>query len=128
MFFFAAYLYKYKFTIVLGILIILLSLLPSSTIPSNPVTTWSGFDKLAHFFMYTALSFTIFIEMRCKALCFLKYLLVGLFILIFSSLLELFQKLFYTLERSAEIADFLANLFGIISGFTLFSVFRWIKS
>jgi len=121
-------LYKYKFTVLLGMVIILLSLLPSSSIPSNPVTKWSGFDKLIHFSMYSVLAFTIFFEMRCNKNCPVRYFLTGVFILAFSSLLEIFQGLFNSLERSAEILDFVANLIGILCGFIMYRFYRSLKS
>jgi len=122
------YLYKYKFTVILGCIIILLSLLPGSSLPGIPIAAWPGFDKLVHFSMYTVLSFTIFFEMRCERKCVLKFILTCMLILAFSSLLELFQKFINALERSAEILDFLANLFGILTGFFLYLIYRHIKS
>lgn len=128
MIFISTLLYRYKFTIILGFLIILLSLLPSSSFPSNPVTAWRGFDKLIHFSMYAVLSFTIFFEMRCSSRCLIKYAITGVAILAFSSLLEFFQLLFYSLHRSAELLDFVANLLGILSGLALYIFYRSIKS
>lgn len=121
-------LYKYKFTVILGLLIVFLSLLPSSSFPSNPITRWGGFDKLIHVSMYTLLAFTIYFEMRCSKNCLLRYSLTGAGILAFSSMLEIFQGLFNSLERSAEVLDFVANLIGICSGFILYRFYRSLKS
>ena len=126
--FFKNTIYRYKFTLALGCIIVLLSLLPSSSIPSNPMTTWRGFDKFVHFSMYAVLSFTLFFEMRCEKGCIAKYILTAILILSFSSLLELFQKLFNALERSAELLDFVANLLGILAGLILYRIFLSIKS
>lgn len=128
MIFFRSVLYRYKFTIILGILIVFLSLLPSSSFPSTQLTSWRGFDKLIHFSMYAVLSFAFFFEMRCNNRCGFKYLITCTGILAFSLLMEAFQKLFTSLERSADLFDFLANFLGILSGMALYTIYRNIKS
>lgn len=78
--------------------------------------------------MYAVLSFTLFFEMMCEKRCLAKYIITAILILSFSSMLELFQKLFNVLERSAQVLDFVANLLGIIAGLILYRIFLSIKS
>jgi len=78
--------------------------------------------------MYAVLSFTFFFEMRCVERCRLRYLIMGIGILAFSLLMEVFQKLFNSLERSADIFDFLANFLGVLTGLALYTIYRNIKS
>ncbi len=101
------------------ILIVLLSLLPSSDFPDVPYFT--GEDKSIHFCMYLGLgALTCWsLDMRGKRMPPLYYLLAGVFM--WGVLMEILQRLMAN-GRSMEFLDMMANLAGAIAGLVLYKV------
>jgi VanZ family protein len=99
------------------VLIVLLSLLPSSDLPDIPY--FSGEDKLIHVCMYLGLGFVASwsLDREGKRMPPLYLLLLGVFM--WGVLMEILQRLMAN-GRSMEILDMLANLAGAITGLMLY--------
>ncbi len=80
-------------------------------------------DKIVHFIFYFVATFLgcLFVRERTRGSAqFLKTLVItGFVILLYGSLIEILQA-FYTVDRSGEILDFMANFLGVL--FALFTV------
>ena len=99
------------------VLIILLSLLPTSNLPDIPF--FSGEDKWIHFCMYLGLGFVACwsLDMRGKRMPSLNMLLAGVFA--WGVLMEILQRLMSN-GRGMEILDMLANLTGAVAGLIVY--------
>lgn len=98
-----------------GMIICWLSLMPSPPELSNPVLGW---DKVQHASAYAALAYL--------ALCAFApggargaMLKVVLMVVLYGALMELAQQQL-TLNRAADILDFIANAFGALSASVLY--------
>lgn len=99
------HLYFKALAIVLTILIIFLSLMPSSNAPQIKI---KHLDKAIHFIMYFVVAFSYFFALKNK-----KHALIYTFILAFflGFITEILQFL-CTETRSFDIFDIIANTFG----------------
>lgn len=99
------------------ILIVLLSLLPTSDLPDVPM--FSGEDKWIHMCMYLGLGFVTSwsLDRQGKPMLPLYILLIGLFM--WGVLMEVLQRLMSN-GRGMEITDMLANLAGAIAGLIIY--------
>jgi VanZ family protein len=99
------------------VLIILLSLLPTSNLPDIPF--FSGEDKWIHFCMYMGLGFVACwsLDMRGKRMPSLYMLLAGVFA--WGVLMEILQRLMSN-GRGMELLDMLANLAGAVAGLIVY--------
>ena len=95
------------------VLIVLLSLLPTSNLPDIPL--FSGEDKWIHFCMYLGLGFVTCwsLDMRGKRMPSLYLLLAGVFA--WGVLMEILQRLMSN-GRGMDVWDMLANLAGAVAG------------
>lgn len=116
-----SYVFRYKFSILLAILIALLSLVPSSSMPNSSLFSISYIDKIAHFCMYGAFAFVALLESRCHRKCIAFHLLLLLGIFLLSALIEVLQATVIA-SRAAEWLDLLANLSGIVSGYVAYRI------
>ncbi len=91
--------------------LLLLALGILSLIPAPDI---GGSDKIAHFIAYAALSawFSLLVEDR-KSLWLILFGLIG-----YGLLLELLQS--YTSYRSGDMADAVANSFGVVAGLAFY--------
>jgi VanZ family protein len=98
-------------------LIVLLSLLPSSDFPDIPY--FSGEDKWIHFCMYLGLGFVACwsLDREGKKMPPIYLLLAGVFM--WGVLMEILQRLMAN-GRSMEVTDMLANLAGAIAGLIVY--------
>ena len=127
------YVFQYKFSILLAIVIALLSLVPGNNMPYTSFFSIPFFDKIVHFSMYALLGFVALMESRHTRQCsgYHLFILVGLFLL--SGLIEILQATVVA-TREAEWADLLANLLGLFAGYLAyrliggFRLFRFLKS
>lgn len=121
-----SYVFRYKFTILLAILIVLLSLVPSSSIPSSRLFNIPYLDKMVHCVMYASIGFVALMECRCREKCQLHHviLIAGLFTM--SATIEVLQATVVA-TRAAEWYDLLANFLGLIGGYLTFRIFRNLK-
>jgi VanZ family protein len=107
-------------TIGWALIILVLSLLPSSSLPSLSWSEFLGADKLAHLGVYMIFSFLLvltFNNSRPK----LKYRSAILFSSAYGILMEVLQFLIYT-GRNFEFLDIIANIIGSFLG-TIFFTF-----
>ncbi len=127
------YVFQYKFSILLAIMIALLSLAPASKFPVSSVWDIPHFDKLVHMLMYGSLGFVALLESRCKTKCPGYHVLILLTILLVSALIEILQATL-VLSRGAEWIDLLANFLGLVAAYLAFHligawrIFRFLKS
>jgi VanZ family protein len=127
------YVFRYKFSILLAILIALLSLIPGSSMPGSSLFYIPHIDKMIHFSMYGLLIFVAMIESRCVQRCTSHHLLLILGIFMLSGLIEILQATVIA-SRGAEWFDLLANLIGLIAGYIAFrliggwGLFRFLRS
>jgi VanZ family protein len=99
------------------ILIVLLSLLPTSDFPDIPL--FSGEDKWIHFCMYLGLGFAASwsLDRKGKPMPPIYLLLASLFL--WGVLMEVMQRLMSN-GRGMEILDMLANLAGAVAGLMVY--------
>ena len=86
---------------------------------------FEGADKLVHCLFY--FGFTFLLALACKgsfsrALERKEVLIVALIAMTYSGIIELLQG-FFTVYRSAELGDFVANSVGVIFGLVALKVF-----
>ncbi|TCO10956.1 VanZ family protein [Natronoflexus pectinivorans] len=117
---------QFKLTILVCAVVVFLSLLPSSEVPNHNIWNFQGSDKIVHFLMYFAISFTLFFEkyLRNKLHQFSIKNRVNLIpiigLIVASGIIELIQPPIS--NRSCELFDFIANVLGVVAGFYLFSL------
>lgn len=104
-------------SIIYLVLIVLLSLLPTSDLPDIPFL--SGEDKWIHFCMYLGLGFVASwsLDRKGKPMLPLYVLLAGLFM--WGVLMEVLQRLMSN-GRGMDILDMFANLAGAVAGLILY--------
>jgi VanZ family protein len=106
------------------ILIVLLSLLPTSDLPDIPL--FSGEDKYIHICMYLGLGFVASwsLDRKGKSMPPLYILLASVFM--WGVLMEVLQRLMSN-GRGMEISDMLANLTGAFAGLMIYKYLnkRW---
>lgn len=117
-----SYVFRYKFSIVLAIVISLLSLVPSSSMPDSPLFDLRFLDKVVHFSMYCFFCFVALLESRCQVKCLRFHLLLIIIILIMSAIIEVLQATIVP-TRSADWLDLLANFLGLFAGYIGYRIF-----
>ena len=121
------YLIQYKFSILLAAFIVLLSLIPSSSMPESRLFAISFLDKIVHMGMYGSLGLLALFERRCNQQCFFKEFLFLLALFALSLLMEILQATVVA-TRSAEWLDLIANAFGLMGAWLAYSFFRRFRS
>lgn len=116
-----SYVFRYKFTILLAILIVLLSLVPSSSIPSSRLFNIPYLDKLVHISMYASIGFVALMESRCYKNCLVFHVLMVLVIFIMSAIIEVLQATVVA-TRAAEWYDLFANFSGLVAGYVAYRI------
>jgi len=122
-----SYVFRYKFTILLAFLIVLLSLVPSSSMPSSRIFNIPYLDKLVHFSMYASIGFVALMESRCSKNCLVFHMILVLVIFVMSAIIEVLQATVIA-TRAAEWFDLLANISGLVAGYVAYRILRgfWI--
>ena len=127
------YVFQYKFSILLAIVIALLSLAPANKFPVDSIWDIPHIDKIVHILMYASLGFVALMESRCSHKCHILIFFILLAILLASALIEVLQAT-VVLSRGAEWIDLLANFLGLMAGYLAFrliggwGLFRFLKS
>jgi VanZ family protein len=115
---------RFTLSIFYLVIVVLLSLLPTSDLPDVPLV--SGEDKWIHFCMYLGLGFVTCwsLDRKGKSMPPLYILLLGVFM--WGVLMEILQRLMAN-GRGLEYTDMLANLAGAIAGLILYRFMeqRW---
>ena len=128
-----SYAIRYKFTILLVIVISLLSLIPGDQMPGSFLFSIPYFDKMVHFSMYAALGFVALAESRKDHARFGFHFLLLLAIFAMSALIEILQATVVA-QRSAEWYDLLANFLGVVAGYLFhrligsWRIFRFLRA
>lgn len=112
---------KYKLTIITAAVVVSISLMSSSKVPSTDLWNYKGIDKLVHLAMYAALSFVLFSEKHRNNFQFKRqplnntniYFIIAL--VVTGGVIEIIQPILA--NRSREIMDFAANTTGVFLGF-----------
>ena len=127
------YVFQYKFSILLALIIALLSLAPSSSFPVSSIYNIPYIDKIVHILMYGSLGFVSLMESRCKRPCYGFHLLILLGAWVASALIEILQATVVE-TRGAEWTDLFANFLGLFCAYLAFRllggfrIFRFLKS
>lgn len=117
------YLIQYKFSILLAALIVLLSLIPSSSMPQTRLYSLPFLDKIVHICMYGSLGFVALLERRCQERCFMKEFLLLFMLFTLSTLMEILQATVVA-SRGAEWFDLAANMIGLGGAWLAYSFLR----
>lgn len=118
-----AVLNKYKFTLLTAAIVISLSLMSSSKVPSTNLWNFKGIDKLVHLAMYSGLAFVLFAEKNRHHTTVNRepFNLANIFpilaLVVTGGIIELVQPALA--NRSREVMDFVANTTGVFLGFYL---------
>jgi len=121
-----SYVFRYKFTILLAFLIVLLSLVPSSSIPSTRIFNIPYLDKFVHFSMYAAIGFVSLMECSCRLKCRVTHVILVLAIFTMSAIIEILQATVVA-TRAAEWYDLIANFSGLLAGYMAFRILRSLR-
>jgi len=117
---------KYKFSFLVALIILYLSLTNSHTFDKVPAFNIPHFDKMVHFAMYFGLTLMIIIESR-KSISGLRHLLtICLIPLFFGILIEIMQYSL-TSTRSANFYDGVADFTGILVAVMIFYFIKPLK-
>lgn len=108
------------------IVIVFLSLLPGSDIPTPSFLRIPFLDKIVHFFMYFIFALLIiygylkYTQGNLRK----KHIIISFFIVVFwGGLMEILQGVFqFSLGRSMDLIDFLANLTGSLVAILTFYI------
>ena len=117
------FLSSYKFTVILAIAILVISLLPGNSIPDSPLLNIRFMDKYIHFSMYTSFFLAALWEMRCSVKCLRKHALLFFLSGLASLCIEIIQGAFID-GRTADWTDLVANLSGLFFGWLLYKLIR----
>jgi VanZ family protein len=117
------YLIQYKFSILLAGFIVLLSLIPSSSMPESRLYSIPFLDKIVHIGMYGSLGLVTLLERHCQKLCFPKEFLLLFLLFALSTLMEILQATVVA-SRGAEWFDLAANFLGLAAAWLTYSFFR----
>ena len=114
---------KYKFTILVALIILYLSLANSQTFEKIPLVDIPDFDKVVHLGMYFVLMSVFIFENRKTIINTSRLFLTGLIPLFYGVLMEILQATI-TLTRSGSFFDALADVAGVLLSILLW---LWIK-
>ncbi len=113
---------KYYLSLIIGIGILVLSLMPVSYSSESSFFNIPHLDKLAHILLYAALSFTIMIEGYLKNKVIGKHIIIVVLLsFIYGSIIELIQL--FLPGRSGEFLDSIADLTGSLFAVLLFKLY-----
>ena len=118
-----SYVFRYKFTILLAVLIVLISLVPSSSMPSSRLFNIPHLDNMVHIAMYGAIGFVALMECQCRQKCLLRHAVLVLILFTMSAIIEILQATVIA-SRAAEWYDLLANFLGLTGGYLVFRILR----
>jgi len=114
---------KYKFTILVALIILYLSLANSQTFEKIPLVDIPDFDKVVHLGMYFVLMSVLIFENRKTIISTSRLFLTGLIPLFYGILMEILQATL-TLTRSGSFFDALADATGVLLSIL---IWLWIK-
>jgi len=111
---------KYLKSIVIALIILILSLIPTNQINDTQLINVPHADKIVHFCMYAFLAFILYYESYCIKKYHTIFLITATSMVVsYGFIIELLQK-FATQYRSFELADAFVNTLGAIAGSLFF--------
>lgn len=115
----SSFIHLFRFTILIATVIVILSLMPGSSLPGISWGDKVSLDKWAHFIMYGSLSFVWAYEWRSSDASrkWKRYVLILTATAVFGVMLESFQLVLNS-ERYFEVLDIIANIIGSMAGLT----------
>jgi VanZ family protein len=114
---------KHFLSILTALVIMFLSLTGSDTLGSVPFLNIPYFDKIAHFGMYFMFMSVLLFENRISSEGFKAIMMLAAIPFLYGIMMEIFQILF-TVNRSGNVFDALANTLGII---VAAAIWIWLK-
>jgi VanZ family protein len=114
---------KYKFSIIVALIILYLSLANSHTFDKVTFLDSRYTDKIVHFSMYFGFMSVIILENRKKLVKSGRLLILALIPLFYGILMEIFQGLF-TSTRSPSIYDVIFNCTGIVASILIWQLVK----
>jgi VanZ family protein len=109
---------KNKFSIIIALIILYLSLASSETFDKVSVLNIPLLDKIVHFLMYFSLMWAILIENRKSLKGIKQLLIIALIPFSYGILMEIFQEIF-TDSRSGSFFDIISDSAGVLIAFLL---------
>ena len=105
----------------MAIIIMVLSLMPIGHDAGSGLFDFPHFDKIAHFILYSLLSFLLLYELnRMKISIYIFVLLPIIICLFYGGIIEIIQ--IFIEGRGGDIFDLLADLLGAIVAFPIFFI------
>ncbi len=114
---------KYKFSIIVALIILFLSLLGSGTLEKVDFLDMSFTDKIAHFGMYFGFTSVIIYENR-KQMMISGVMIIAALIPFFYGILMEFLQEFMTTTRKGSIYDAIFNTCGIIASLIMWQFIK----
>ena len=112
-----------KFSILISLIILYLSLANAKTFENVKFFDFKYLDKLVHFGLYFVFTITVIYEHRDYFKNTRQLLLIALIPFAFGALIEIFQADF-TVTRTGDILDVLANTGGILSALYVWLIIK----
>jgi len=119
---------RYKTTIFISLVVLLLSTIPGSSLHKVPIIEIPNLDKLIHFIMYFSLATAILLDVykEYDKLSSKAIWTAILFPFFYGVLMEFLQKYFVE-NRTADVLDALANTVGLLTALIFFLKFKKYK-
>jgi len=117
---------KYKFSILIFLVIVTVSLINTQSIPIDEELLFKHFDKVVHLLMYFTLTFTFVVE-NFISNKFNIYKMHLFAIITLSSIVGISMELaqsFFTTYRSGDFFDEMANLSGVVLAVLVFLLLK----
>jgi len=117
---------KYKFSILIFLVIVTVSLINTQSIPIDEELLFKHFDKVVHLLMYFSLTFTFTIE-NFISNKFNIYKMHLFAIIAISSIVGISMELaqsFFTTYRTGDFFDEMANLSGVVLAVLIFLLLK----
>lgn len=104
---------KNKFSIIIALIILYLSLASSDTLDKVPILNIPHLDKIVHFLMYFSLMSVILVENRKSLKGIKQLLIIALIPFFYGILMEVLQEIF-TISRSGSFFDIISDSAGVL--------------
>ena len=115
----SSFIHRFRLTILIATVILILSLMPGSSLPGISWGDMVSLDKWAHFIMYGSLSFVWAYEWLPSDTSrqLKRYIMILTATAVFGVMLESLQLILNS-DRYFEVLDIIANIIGSMAGLT----------
>lgn len=100
---------RYKWTILLVVVVFLLIIMPGRDVPSIGIP---HLDKVVHFCMFGSINFMFYLEYYFNNKCLPRFINPCIYLTIYGTLTEIVQ--YFVPGRSCDIKDLIADTLGIL--------------